>query len=93
VRGTNEVVNPPRSVLHHSYRHRHARRHPRSDRYHGFSESAPRRRRRAHQRAFAAITFKRFPHCPEGLVTRRLQGVEPLLESEKVNFSRDDRSI
>jgi len=24
LRGTNEVVNPPRSVLHHSRRHRHA---------------------------------------------------------------------
>ena len=24
--GTNEVVNPPRSVLHHSRRHRHAQR-------------------------------------------------------------------
>ena len=26
LRGTNEVVNPPRSVLHHSRRHRHAQR-------------------------------------------------------------------
>ena len=26
LRGTNELVNPPRSVLHHSRRHRHAQR-------------------------------------------------------------------
>ena len=26
LRGTNQVVNPPRSVLHHSRRHRHAQR-------------------------------------------------------------------
>jgi hypothetical protein len=26
LRGTNQVVNPPRSVLHHPHRHRHAQR-------------------------------------------------------------------